>query len=231
MTGRQPGDAAQPVVVPNGYRIIVPPGWVRIPLRHDTERALEDLVFSRLKNLPPEVSRDDGMAYRLTMRRAVTQQIGAARQAGGLDLYLPLTTRYRIPLAASFLVSEHAADASAAVAPEVLLARLVSPAEGGGVDTRELAGTLAVRREHLRAVEPDRGVNVATRRVGYALPVPNDQRRMLSVVFSTPGDGDPDSPFTMALTELFDASMMTFRWTCDGVDINPDDFATDRTSS
>ena len=176
-------------------------------------------MFSRLKNLPPEVSKDDGMKYRLMVRRSVARQVADARKAGGLDLYLPMTTRYGFPLAASFLVSGHTTGDSADIPPEMLLARLSSAREGVSTTTMELAGSLSVRHEHVRPADPERGVDVSTRRVEYALPVPHDPRRMVSVVFSTPGDGDVNSPFTKALTELFDASMMTFRWTRDGADL------------
>jgi hypothetical protein len=220
VTVRQPdAEGSAPPVVPNGYRLIIPPGWVRLPLRHSTEQALEEVVFSRLKHLPPGVSKDDGMKYRLTVRRSLTRQITEARMAGGLDLYLPLTTRYGMALAASFVVSEHIATGSAALSPELLLAGLVRATEDGRAITRKLAGTLAVRREHVRPGGHD--VRVATRRVEYALAVPHDPRRVLSIVFSTPGDGDVDSDFTRAVAELFDASVLTLRWTRDGKDLPP----------
>ncbi|MDI5969795.1 hypothetical protein POF50_010680 [Streptomyces sp. SL13] len=204
---------------PNGYRLIIPPGWVRLPLRRGTEQALEDLVFSRLKQLPPEVSQDDGMKYRLTVRRTVTRQITEAQGAGGLDLYLPLTTRYGVALAASFVVSEHVVEGSIPPKLESLLAGL-KPVQGKArTSTQELAGTRAVRREHVHPADPDHDVHVVTRRVAYAVPVPNDERRMLSIVFSTPGDGDVSSAFTHAVTELFDATVTTFRWTRDGKDL------------
>lgn len=209
------------VAHPNGYRMVIPPGWVRIPLRDGTDDALEDLVYSRLRDLPPDVPKDDGMKYRLMVRRSVARQVSEAREAGGLDLYLPLTARYGIPLMASFLVSVHRAD-RAAIAPPVLLARLSDDGlsdDGTRTSTEELAGTTAVRREHVRQAEPERDLPVPTRLVEYALPVPRDPGRFVSVVFSTAGDGDVDSSFTQAVTELFDASMLTFRWTRDDVDL------------
>lgn len=201
---------------PNGYRLVIPPGWVRIPLRDGTDDALEDLVYSRLKDLPPEVSKDDGMKYRLMVRRSVTRQITEARKAGGLDLYLPLTARYGIPLMASFLVSTHSAGEPAGAA---LLDELSG--DGARTSTEKVGGTTAVRRERVRPPDAERDVPVATRCVEYALPVPRDPGRLVSVVFSTAGDGEPESPFTTALAELFDASMLTFRWTRDGADLIP----------
>ena len=78
-----------------------------------------------------------------------------------------------------------------------------------------------VRRERVRPADPEHDVQVATRRIDYALPVPGDPRRLLSIVFSTAGDGDVDSDFTKAVAELFDASVMTFRWTRDGQVLPP----------
>jgi hypothetical protein len=210
-------DAAPPAV-PNGYRLIIPPGWVRIPLRQGSERALQELVLSRLKRLPPGVSKNDGMKYRLEVRRSVMRRIAEARKVGGLDLYLPLTTRYGVALAASFVVSEHIA-AQDVLSPQSPLSGLVRGQEGVRASTREVAGTPAVRWEHVRPAEPEHEVPVATRRVEYVMPVPHDPRRVLSIVFSTAGDGDVDSEFTTAVAELFDASVMTLRWTKDGVDL------------
>ncbi len=160
------------------------------------------------------------MKYRLTVRRSVTRQIANARKAGGLDLYLPLTTRYGIALAASFVVSEHTTPPNASV-PESLIAALSPAREDSRTSTNEVAGALAVRREHIRPAAPGHDIHIATRRVEYALPVPGDPRRILSIVFSTAGDGDVDSEFTKAVAELFDASVMTFRWTRDGQDLPP----------
>ncbi len=196
-----------------GYRIILPPGWVRIPLRAGTDAALEELVYSRMKTVPQQIPRDRGMRYRLMVRRAVEEQVVAARRAGGLDLYLPVRPRYRAVVAASFMVSEVVVPEGELAGPERILARLAAPGGAPGeVTTAELAGTLTVRREYVRPADPDREVPVGTRHVEYALPVPYDPRRFLAVSFSTAGDGDEDSEFTGAVVELFDALMTTFRW-------------------
>lgn len=194
--------------VVRGYRIILPPGWVRIPLREGTDAALETLVYSRMRTVPHQVPRDRGTRYRAGVRRMVDAQVTAAREANGLDLYLPVRPRYRALVAASFLVSEVLLPAGGPVDPETVVAALGEPVE--------VAGVRAARREYLRPARPDRQVPLPTRHVDYALPVPRDPRRFLSVAFSTAGDGDADSEFTTAVVELFDALMTTFRWLVTG---------------
>src|SRR3989442_1332662 len=112
----QSGNDSAPAA-PTGYRLILPPGWARIPLRDGTAEALEELVFPRLKALPPEVPKDQGMKYRLMIRRSVEQQIIEARKANGLDLYLPVQPRYRALVSASFLVSQVKTDGASFPGP------------------------------------------------------------------------------------------------------------------
>lgn len=201
--------------LPTGYRLILPPGWVGIPLRRGTAEALEKLVYVHLKELPPDVPKDQGMKYRLAVRRDIEEQVVKARAAGGLDLYLPVGPRYGTLIAASLLVTEvRIADTDGHVRPDPVLERLAS-GNGSGVATEilELAGTTAVRREYVQPPAPDRGVHVPSRHIEYGLPVPQDPMRYIAASFSTIGDGNPVSDFTQALGELFDAVMTTFRWT------------------
>ncbi|WP_146214475.1 hypothetical protein [Streptomyces sp. ICBB 8177] len=191
-----------------GYRIVLPPGWVRVPLRGGTGNAVEELVLSRLRHIPPHIPRDRATAYRLAVRQALNAQVAAAREANGLDLYLPVQPRYRAALAASFLVSEVVLPGT--MSPHAVLDALCA---GRRRDLTDVAGFPAVRREYVRAPAPERDVPLASRHVDYALPVPRDPHRYLAVTFSTAGNGDPDSEFTRAVVELFDALMTTFRWT------------------
>lgn len=195
-----------------GYRLILPPGWVRIPLRHGTAKALEELLLSRLKDLPKEIPQEQKMSYRLSVRRAVEEQVVEAQKARGLDLYVSAAQRYLIAAGASFLVRE--VITSDSEGPEAVLASLAASKRDGAVsEATELDGTLAVRREYRSPSAPERGVEVPSRHVDYALAVPDAPLRYLAISFSTVGDGDPASEFSDALVELFDALMTTFRWT------------------
>ncbi|MDN3028192.1 hypothetical protein [Streptomyces sp. S.PB5] len=195
---------------PHRYELILPPGWVRIPLREGTKEALEKVLFSHMGQVPEGIPRDDAMRFRLDMRRQLEKQARAARRNGGLDLYLPVRPRGGIFLMASFIVAEMPIAQEHAVPPEAVLAQLVDDGVPGGVATRvDVAGAPALRRDHRPALDEE---ELPTRRVDYVIPVANDPGRWLSITFSTPGDGDVDSEFTGVLVELFDAVVSTFRW-------------------
>ncbi|MYS24363.1 hypothetical protein GA0115240_163537 [Streptomyces sp. DvalAA-14] len=204
------------ITPPTAYSLLLPPGWVRVPLRNGTRAVLDARIFRGIERIPAGVPRDKGMAYRLYVRRRVEGLVAEARKAGGLDLYVPVGAR---PgggmLAASFVVAEVAEVEGVegvegeAAQPEAVLGRLA----GEAGEVRGVAETVGVRREYVRAAaEEEAEAGVPTRHVDYVVPVPGDGGRWLTVSFSTAGDGDPASPFTRAVAELFDAMMTTFRW-------------------
>jgi hypothetical protein len=196
---------------PTSYSLLLPPGWVRVPLRGGSREVLEAKVFRGIEKIPVGVPRDKGMAYRLYVRRRVERLVEQAREAGGLDLYVPVGAR---PgggvLAASFVVTEVEGEGGAR--PEAVLGRLAGEAGKAG-EVRNVGGTLGVRREYVQAPpEGEREADTPTWHVDYVVPVPGDENRWLAVSFSTPGDGDPASAYTRAVADLFDAMMTTFRW-------------------
>jgi len=192
------------------YSLVLPRGWVRVPLREGTAEALEEKVFRGLEKVPAGVPRDAGMAYRLYVRRRVEKLVGEARRAGGLDLYVPVGVRPGGAIAASFVVGEVAARGEASARAEAVVARLA----GDAGEVRGVGDTVAARWEYVRGPSAEEAeVDTASRHVDYVLPVPgNEASRWLVVSFSTAGDGDPGSAFTHALADLFDAVMTTFRW-------------------
>jgi hypothetical protein len=210
------------VTAPRGYELILPPGWVRIPLREGTKEALERVLFSHMEQVPEGIPRDDAMRFRLDMRRQLERQARAARRNGGLDLYLPVLPRGGIFLMASFIVAELPIGPAPVTSQQAVITELVHEGVPGGTATEvDVAGAPALRRaygsvfeeeERSSAPEAVQQAALPTRRVDYVIPVPDDPGRWISVNFSTPGDGDIDSEFTGVLVELFDAVVSTFKW-------------------
>ncbi|MBY8876691.1 hypothetical protein [Actinacidiphila acidipaludis] len=201
-------------VAPSTYSLLLPPGWVRIPLRSGTRLALDEQVFRGIEEIPADVPRDQGVAYRLHVRRKVDRMVEEARRTGGLDLYVPARVRSRVLMASSFLVSEivrHDGEAESGPEAVAVLARLADDRRAGEPGELRLAGNaMAVRWEYV--TDPDGEVDTRCRHVDYVLPVPGNGTRWLAVSHSTAGDGDPASDFTRALSDLFDAVMTTFQW-------------------
>ena len=197
---------------PTGYTLIIPPGWARIPLREGTKEALERIFFTHMEKVPDGVARDDAMRLRLELRRELQKKARAARRNGGLDLYLPVRPRGGTLVSASIIVSELPIGGAEGAQRTRVLQRIAANAGSDGVTTVEVDGMTAVRRESRVAADSSRELDVDTRRVEYVMPVAGTSGQWLSINFSTPGDGNPDSELTDVLVELFDAVVGTFKW-------------------
>jgi hypothetical protein len=199
-----------------GYGILLPPGWRGIPIRSGTAaaiRALLDEVFARLG---PGQSRDALVRPRIELARRLTAMADTAREHGGVDMYLPVEYVHGTAVPASFVVSLETGRTSEQGDPPEVIAALLAADPGSRPVTVD--GALGVRTERVAGPDPSQDVNVASRRVDYALAVPGQPGQWLMSVFSTPGDGDPDGEFAKVLVELFDAMMSTFRWSLAGQD-------------
>jgi hypothetical protein len=73
-------------------------------------------------------------------------------------------------------------------------------------------GCAGARLESAAPAETILGIEAASRRVDYLLPVPGQPGQWLIVTFAASGDGDPEGEFARLLVELFDSIMLTFRW-------------------
>jgi hypothetical protein len=195
-------DRARP---PQGYTIVLPPAWARIPVRRDSDAAIKRILDESFRQLP----RDRVAQYRRELEERLRKMVEQAREAGGLDLYLPIDHMHGATAAASLLVSEVSFASVEQVDPMLVVARLAADGESTPVTVHESVG---VRTERTVAADPERDVEFASRRVDYVLPVPDDPERWLALAFSTLGGGNPGDEYADVLVELFDAMMTTFRW-------------------
>ena len=189
------------------YSIVLPPGWRRIPLRTGTEKAIRGVVREAVASLPRDAPPDKVGPHRLELERRLTSMAQRARGKGGIDLYVPVGPVYRAPVAASFLVSELSLGPAGPASVAASMA-----AEDDTWQPVTLDGADGLRVERTAGPAPGDGVEFASRRVDYVLPVPGRPGCWLAISFSTLGGGDPDDEIARLLTELFDAIMSTFGW-------------------
>ncbi len=189
--------------VAGGYSLVLPPGWVRVPVGGETGKALDEAIE---RALPADLPRDEAAPLKVKIKGRLLVAASEAGDTGALDMYLPIQGMHGIAIPASFLVSEIPVQPG----KEAEEAKRTFAAEGGTAVTVD--GEQAIRLDDL--VEPDTlmtDVDVPARRITYLVPTPG-KARWLVVSFGTVGDGNPEGDFAGVLVDLFDAIMTTFRW-------------------
>jgi hypothetical protein len=181
-----PAAAAPP---PHDFTVLLPPGWVRIPLDGREGARAAALATAKAAGLA-EPQRGEERERLLGLLKTALRR---AREAGGVDIMISLAERNGVPLAASCLVSyvEHGDP----VPMDMLAVELAR--EGGDVRCAEIAGCPAVRRRHM---EPP------VTRLDYHLPIPG-RSGLLTLAFATPLE-----PLADPLVLLFDAIAESLRW-------------------
>ncbi|MFE9648090.1 hypothetical protein ACFYO0_29040 [Streptomyces sp. NPDC006365] len=201
------------ITAPHGYQLILPPEWVRIPMRSGTDEAIRTIVDDAFAALPADAPRDRIGPYRRELERRLKDAVKEARRAEALDLYLPLEQMHGIAVPASIVVSEMQFPDEVAVDPSAVARRLLeAPGRDGETSFVEVDEVRGVRTERTVAAGAPGGGELGSRHVDYIVPVPGDRGRWVGVVFSTLGAGDPEDELADLFVELFDAMMTTFRW-------------------
>lgn len=200
------GSPAREPVAATGYTLVLPPGWSRIPVRRGTDQAIASVIDGAFADAP----RDKLALVRHQLRQHLTELAARAREGAAVDLYLPTRRVGDVALTCSVVVAEIHQPGPWRPNPPAVLARLFARREGCRPITVP-AGSGA-RSDRVAPADPAQGVEHASRRVDYVLPVPEDPDRWVIVSFSTLGAGDPGDDFAELQVELFDALMTTFRW-------------------
>jgi len=202
----------------SGYTLVLPTGWRRIPVREGSKAAIRSILDEVFARYPAGESRDRVIRHRVQLEGRLTDMVRKARSAGGVDLYLPVEYVHGTAVPASFVVSQvspEQPDDGVPVDPAQVVAAFVA----GAVDTAgdaapaEVDGVACARTETVAGPDPGQDVPLGSRRVDYVAPVPGQSGQWLISTFPTVGDGDPEGEFAKLLVSLFDAIMLTFRWT------------------
>jgi hypothetical protein len=183
-TAHRPGI---PSGVPRDYAVAVPDSWALIPLEPGVrEKAIGVLIRRQFAGTPST------SGAKAALRRHLTDLAEAARQTGGIELYLSLMKAGPVPLAASLLIT------------------LIPPSPSGPVPAQAVAEEAKKRNRSVRIMQLAAGtcVRVETSAAG------------LSFYFCVPGSGawlllafaGPDWPLGPAMKELFEAIAGTLRW-------------------
>lgn len=198
---------------PTGYTLVLPPGWVQVPVDGRADAAVRGLVAEAMEDPPRDVPPDTLATLRRRLEGQLLAAVRSARHNGGSELYLPVAPVGGVIMPASFVVGEvelEAAEPGAGDVVAAVLARLL--AEDERAQPVELDRSPALRTERALPARPDAsmGVEAAARAIDYLAAVPGRPGRWLAVSFTALVVEDGD--LTDLLVELFDAVLTTFRW-------------------
>jgi hypothetical protein len=194
-----------------GYSLVLPPGWRRIPVRSGTRSAIAEIAAEALARVPVRMSAAQAARFKGSIEHRLAETARQARQAGGIDLCLPVEPVHGIAVPASFVVSSCSPRAAGPAGPRLVIDRLLADREDA--EHVIVDGVAGIRLESTVAADQAHGIRVGTLRVVYIAPLPGGEDAYLIITFSTPGDGDPHGEFARLLSRLFDSIMLTFRWT------------------
>jgi hypothetical protein len=197
-----------------GYRLVLPPGWIQVPVRDAKPGTPHEVVSAAFRNPPAGIPRDSFTSARIELERRLGSMIRKAKTNGGLELFLAYGNAYANPVPASFLIAEGSLGGTPGEDPLAVVTALAEgAARDGGKPGRltALDGAPAARIEQIGSADAEAGY--PSLRVEYTVPVPGADGRWIIITFSTLGDGDPAGQYARLLAELFDAILSTLRWT------------------
>jgi hypothetical protein len=171
------------------FAVLLPPGWVRIPLDGRENARAAALATAKAA----EVAAPQRQAVQHKLHQMICQALSHARAAGGTDILLSLTERNGIPLAASCLISY------AESTDPIPLGALAQQLRDDGQDISEtpIAGRTAIRHRYQEDL---------ITRLDYHLKVPG-RSGLMTLAFATPLE-----PLADAMSTLFDAIAESMRW-------------------
>lgn len=201
----------------SGYRLLLPPGWARLDLTDDVDAQVRRLLEAALRGRAP----DDAAAFRRQLGAQMSASAQEAAARGVAVLYFPVAEEAGAPLPTSIAVAALTGDRLDDPL-DLLVAMAARDSSGRAVD---LDGAVALRTSRLtrstaldseEVPEEDRALVSALvrRQVQYIVGDPTDRGRWLTFtwVCVVPGDGSANE-VADAAEELFDAMMLSFRWT------------------
>lgn len=179
------------------FRVVLPPGWVRIPLGDDAEATVVALAAGRARGAAPPARENVRTALVATLTRAVRE----ARTAGGIDLLMSVDGVAGLPVPASCLISFVEAEGPTDL--PTLAAQLAGPSAEVSVATLDCGP--AVRRQSTRLAR-EGSIDVVLTELTFWVPVPG-RTGLLVLAFGT-----PSPELAEALLGLFDAMGTSLRW-------------------
>lgn len=168
----------------SGYRLVLPPGWVQVPVRDATPGTAREVVVAAFRKPPEGIPRDAFTGAKIELERRLEKMIRKAKNEGGLELFLACGQAYANPVPASFLIAEGSLGSSTDDPLAVVTAIAEGAARDGGKpgELTALDGAPAARVERIAAPrdgDDEPSLRVAVHRARPRQRRPVDGRHLL----------------------------------------------------
>jgi hypothetical protein len=199
-----PGDRAgvreRAVAAAEGWRVLLPPGWVTLPTEPDAAaRAIARHLDRALRGKP----RDELVDVRIELDRALRAQVRRAAKAGARHVHALAEPVRGLPVSASLVTRQVATQHPDQLAPvlNAMFGQADGIVENGYADLADRGALRRVRRWDASQEAPGSGSRTAT---SVDFVVPMDDGSVLVMAFSTMTE-----PVHRELVVLFDAIATT----------------------
>ena len=184
------------------FTMVLPPGWVRIPVDADTDAVFSAMIDGVVERAPVERR----AALGAMLRTASRQSLASAREHDALDLILSFATVDGLPIPASIATFRIVPPAAAGSTTEEILVSFATR----GASAVEIDGTPAIRRVSEAAAgddsPPHRGIHHIVHH--------RHRDEWLLITASIIASDDPEYLEVMdAIETLVDAMVSTIRFT------------------
>lgn len=189
---------------PRRYSLVLPPGFVLIPVQGDVEATVRRVVKQHYGAITDDRTR--GRVRRL--ERSLVAAVLSAREQGVVDVVLPLGVPWQVPVSLSLAF----APARSGAAPDASPGSTTVVTRGGEA-RREVVEHDAGTRPEIEVQLPGDSPGGALRTVHHVWEAPAPGLDHLVGTFTVSGSDDPElAPMVDALTELGDTIMASLRW-------------------
>ena len=194
------------------FLIALPPGWMRLPARVGEQAVLRSMIDEIVAEaFPDSLPRDTAEPWRHELRKSITGMVVEAREAGASAVYLPVRPVNGVNVPASFVESE--IDDGGIGDPGAVLADILADSDDATLHTIDGAHAARTDSSIVRVDSRDDWPAMITRQIAYTISVPHREGRWVVLSFSAASGEHPVAALSDALVALFDALMLTFRWT------------------
>jgi hypothetical protein len=183
------------------FSILLPPGWVRIPVDDHTDAEFRELVESIVAEAPAERRSN----LQVMLQTSVRDMLASARAQHTLDLIISLAAVDGLPIPASLTVSLLQLPEGSSGTPQEQLLKFAR----GNARAIELDGLVGMRRV---LDDPGNQDNPPHRTVSYVCHLPWSDEWLLFAASIITTDEPGYSDVLAALEDLMDAMLSTVRF-------------------